>query len=92
MNENWVLKQKSRPGRDSCDENRRMKLRRGLRQRPDAACAQYLTNQAPVFKNGNFLQVGAESPAGSTLREAAVVAKAGGLSTSITLCHCSSPF
>ncbi len=60
------LKTKITAGRrDSCEESEK-ELRR-LRQRPDAACAQGLANQPPVFHDGNLLQVRAKSPAGCTL-------------------------
>ncbi len=76
--------------RDSCEETGNS-LRRFC-QRPDAARAQGLANQPPVFQNGNLLQVGAKGPAGSALREAAVVTKGCGFATSIALCHSQDPF
>jgi hypothetical protein len=64
----------------------------GLRHRPDAACAQHFANHPPFFYKRNFLQIWAKGPAGGTLREAAVVTKCCGFSTSVALCHCQNPF
>jgi hypothetical protein len=65
---------------------------RGLRQSPNASGAQHLTDQPPVFQQGNFLQIRAKGPAGRAQREAPVVTKCRGFSTSFALCHCQDPF
>ncbi len=78
--------------RDSCEESESSKRLRSLRQGPDAASAQGLADQLPIFHNGNLLQVRAKGPAGSTLGEAAIVTKGCGFPTSIALCHCLNPF
>jgi hypothetical protein len=80
--------------RDSCDEtgNFQALLFRRFCQCPNAARAEGFANQPPVFQNGNLLQVGAKGPAGSALREAAVMTKCRGFATSIALCHCQDPF
>jgi len=65
---------------------------RSFSQSPDAASAQNLANQTPVFENRNFLQIRAESSGSSAQREAAVIAESCCLTTSIALCHCQDPF
>ncbi len=75
--------------RDSCEETRNLCR---LRQSPDAARAQGLANQPPVFQNGHLLKVRAKGPAGCPLGEAAVVTKGCGFPTSIALCHYQDPF
>jgi hypothetical protein len=76
-------------GRDSCKETGNL---RSFCQRPDAARAQGLANQTSVLQHSHFLKIGTEGPVGSALREAAVVTKGRGFTTSIALSHFRGPF
>ncbi len=81
--------------RDSCakkDEKRRVIALGGFRQCPDAASAQGLANQPPIFQDRDFLEVRAKGPASSAQRKAAVVPKGRGFTTMIALSHLSGSF
>lgn len=75
--------------RDSCEDTEKLDC---LRQSPNAVRTKRFANQPPVFKQGNLLQVRAKGPASGTLREAAVMTKGCGFTTSIALCHDKDPF
>jgi len=75
--------------RDFCLQTRNL---RSFSQCPNAACAERLSNQPPIFHNSYLLEIGAKGPAGGTHREAAVMSKCRGFATSIALCHCKDPF